>query len=127
MPSSPDRTGCTPSHTGIDGLSSRQREVLELVSKGLTNDEIGRTLRISATTVRTHVGVILSRLDVTNRTEAAASFAARAASVSRVDEVLRRPAVVVLPFVASDPDPRARRAARAVASDLASLFARWCW
>ena len=55
-------------------LTARQREVLELVSKGLTNPEICRVLGISRGTVKIHLAAIYRALDVTNRTEAAVAF-----------------------------------------------------
>jgi two-component system NarL family response regulator len=52
-------------------LSSREIEILRMVSKGLTNKEIARVLQISQYTVRNHLNHISSKLDVTDRTEAA--------------------------------------------------------
>ncbi len=52
-------------------LTSRQREVLSLMARGLTNREICGVLSIAEGTVKTHVAAILEALDVTNRTEAA--------------------------------------------------------
>ena len=57
-------------------LTPREREVLALLVKGRTNDEIARALYISAATVRLHVSHILSKLEASNRTEAA-TIAAR--------------------------------------------------
>ena len=51
-------------------LTAREREVLELVSKGLSNREIGATLGCSETTAKWHVKNIMQKLDVTDRTEA---------------------------------------------------------
>jgi len=44
--------------------------VLELIVKGLSNKEIGQALRISEATVKWHVSIILSRLNVSDRTQA---------------------------------------------------------
>jgi len=52
------------------GLSPREREVLELVAKGLTNKEVANTLQISQFTVRNHLNHITEKLEVTDRTEA---------------------------------------------------------
>lgn len=56
------------------GLTKRQQEILELVSKGCSNGDIAELLEISPNTVKTHVATILERLDVTNRTEASVFF-----------------------------------------------------
>jgi DNA-binding NarL/FixJ family response regulator len=53
-------------------LTPREVEVLFLVSKGLTNKEIGNTLSLSPFTVRNCVIRILTKLDVSDRTEAVA-------------------------------------------------------
>lgn len=51
-------------------LTPRQREVAQLLARGLTNKEIASALGIQPLTAKTHVEAILSALDVTNRTEA---------------------------------------------------------
>ena len=51
-------------------LSARELEVLELIVKGRSNREIGETLGISEATVKWHVNLILSRLNVSDRTQA---------------------------------------------------------
>jgi len=51
-------------------LSPRELEVLELIAKGLSNREIGASLGITEATVKWHVNIILSRLNVADRTEA---------------------------------------------------------
>lgn len=51
-------------------LTARELEVLELVSKGLSNREIAATLGCSETTAKWHLKNIMAKLDVTDRTEA---------------------------------------------------------
>ncbi len=53
-------------------LTRREIEVLQLVTQGLTNDEIARELKVSRGTVDSHVHHIIQKLDVSNRTQAAA-------------------------------------------------------
>lgn len=55
---------------GHPGLSPRERDVLLMISKGLTNKEIGHVLFISQFTVRNHVNHIFEKLGATDRTEA---------------------------------------------------------
>ena len=52
------------------GLTNRQIEVLELMAKGLANNEIGERLFISTRTVDHHVSTILAKLDAHSRAEA---------------------------------------------------------
>jgi LuxR family maltose regulon positive regulatory protein len=53
-------------------LSEREREVLQLMQAGLTNQEIAGQLFISITTVKTHAGNIFNKLGVSNRLQAIA-------------------------------------------------------
>jgi len=53
-------------------LSPREAEVLRLVVKGLTNPEIAEVLQFSLGTAKAHLRSILAKLQVTDRTEAAA-------------------------------------------------------
>ena len=56
---------------GADNLTPREREVLALIARGRSNKLIARELGISEKTVKTHVGHVLAKLDVTDRTQAA--------------------------------------------------------
>jgi NarL family two-component system response regulator LiaR len=53
-------------------LTEREREVLALLAKGMTNAEIAQQLTISASTAKHHVRAILSKLGAANRAEAVA-------------------------------------------------------
>ena len=54
-----------------DTLSQREREVLRLVAKGLSNTEIARQLFLSEGTVRNYVSGLFAKLGVSDRTQAA--------------------------------------------------------
>jgi len=56
-----------PAHTG---LTEREREVLYLVTTGLTNSQIAKELSISTLTVNAHLRSIFHKLEVTSRSAA---------------------------------------------------------
>jgi len=61
--------------TDTTALTSREMEVLELISKGYTNQQIAQNLVIEVGTVKNHVHNILEKLNVSSRGEAAAYLA----------------------------------------------------
>ena len=56
-------------------LSKRQREVLALITRGLSNKEIARALEIAEATTKIHVAAALRTINARNRTEAAFKIA----------------------------------------------------
>lgn len=65
------RSGPTPGAEMLEALSQREREVLALMAEGLSNQHIADRLGIGEKTVKTHVSNVLSKLGVTDRTQAA--------------------------------------------------------
>jgi len=65
----PDLDAASGEEVGLLDLSEREREVLELVARGWSNQRIGENLFVSPITVRNHVSHILTKLQLTNRRE----------------------------------------------------------
>ncbi|WP_313362901.1 response regulator transcription factor, partial [Microbacterium sp.] len=60
-----------PREADAEQLTARERQVLALISEGLSNRQIGERLFISVKTVSVHVSAVLRKLGVSTRTEAA--------------------------------------------------------
>ena len=58
-----------PSET-VSVLTDRELEILQIIAKGLSNNEAAKVLGLSKATIRTHLEHIYEKLDVTNRVEA---------------------------------------------------------
>jgi PAS domain S-box-containing protein len=59
----------------VEPTTPRERQILHLIAAGLTNQQIGRELHLSAGTVKNHVARLLEKLDVPDRTAAAVQAA----------------------------------------------------
>ena len=55
---------------GLEQLTAREREVLQLLGRGATNSDIANALFVSEATVKSHVGHIFTKLDVRDRPSA---------------------------------------------------------
>ena len=63
--------GERPGSTGLAELTPREREVFERIAQGRSNKQIALELGVAEKTVKTHVGHLLAKLGVADRTQAA--------------------------------------------------------
>ncbi len=84
------------------GLSSREREVVALISSGRSNAEIARILRLSETTVKTHVSNVLAKWGLRDRVQ----LVVRAFKTGAVVPDQQPDGAVARPLLGSDPSGR---------------------
>ncbi|MCA9646144.1 MAG: hypothetical protein KC492_35885 [Myxococcales bacterium] len=122
---------------GLNSLTKRQRDVLDLLAQGYPNREIAGQLQLSVSTVKTHVENLLKALGASNRTEAAAIArtlgditASETGSHTRLLSAApfeARPAVAVLRFDCYGDDPIEASFAAGLVDDLITLLSKWRW
>ena len=90
----------------LSDLTSRQTEVVQLISKGLTNKEVSEMMSISVHTVKAHIASVMRSLEVSNRTEAVFTYKQMlheqgnvASKSSTTQSKATTPSVAVLPFL----------------------------
>lgn len=107
----------------LERLSSREREILELLRKGLSNPEAADILKISANTIKAHVANILRKLEVSNRTEAVGLLTASQRASTPIRAI---PAIAVMPFRHEGQTPDEIRQSDGIVDDLITrLGSRW--
>jgi len=75
----------TPVTDPLDGLTPQERRILDLITEGMTNRQIGEAMFLAEKTVKNYVSHLLAKLGVERRTEAAA-YAATLAERRRARE-----------------------------------------
>ncbi|MFC5825557.1 response regulator [Nonomuraea insulae] len=63
------RTPILPRVKGLEGVTEREREVLMLIARGLSNSEIALHLQLSLATVKTHITRLLAKLEARDRAQ----------------------------------------------------------
>lgn len=104
-------------------LTARQREILELAAKGLTNADIAALLGISPSTVKVHMAAVYRVLNVSNRTEAAMVAQRHIA----MPESTTGNAIAVLPFDVFSADPEETYFADGLVEEIITRLSRWQW
>ena len=69
-------------HDAFDRLTPRERQVLEMTARGLTNRQIADGLVVTVHAIKFHLAMIYRKLNVANRTEAAFLYLNRSAQAS---------------------------------------------
>jgi DNA-binding NarL/FixJ family response regulator len=76
----------THGHRSIEGLTEREKTVLQMLARGLSNKEIAQEMRYSVGTIKNHVQRVIDKLGVSDRTQAAI-LAVKAGLVPSIPEL----------------------------------------
>jgi non-specific serine/threonine protein kinase len=71
LPQLPELTRLQQGKQAFGGLTRREQEIAALIAKGKSNREIAAELFITVRTTKTHISSILTKLDLTSRTQIA--------------------------------------------------------
>lgn len=110
-----------------NALTTRQREILELAAKGLTNPEIAQLLDIAPGTVKVHMAAVYRILDVTNRTEAAVALQKQQVVPEEGGASQDHGTIAVLPFDVMSEDQGESYFADGLVEELITRLSRWRW
>lgn len=114
--------GPTPS------LTPRQQQILDLIARGLTNQDIAEALGISVNTVKVHVNGLIRALDVSNRTEAVFMHGRlREQAQAAAGDKGQPPTLSLAPCTVAEESAGARTAASAFDDALADALLAWRW
>jgi len=108
-------------------LTQRQREIMGLAAKGLTNADIAGLLEISPGTVKVHMAAIYRVMEVSNRTEAATAWQLLERQAPEAKPANDLGAIAVLPFDNMSDDPNQQIFADGLVEELTTRLSRWHW
>jgi DNA-binding CsgD family transcriptional regulator len=80
-------------HAGLPSFTQRQREVVHLIARGLSNEEVARTIGISPRTAKAHSDLLRNKLRVARRRQIPAAYREQTGDDPHLLEPLGQPVV----------------------------------